>query len=521
MLRALSLAALALLAALLTACGGGAADGEADPSTAVPADAVFYMEVAVRPDGALRDDTLAAAGKVLRTDDPERRIRELVDQAFAESDEEVDYARDVEPWLGERAGLWVSTRVDETQQPGVVAVVGTTDTELALESIDKSRKTGDPKLTQRSHAGVDYQVDAEGFAYGAVGDFIAFGHEQELKRTVDALEGASLAEDGRYRKAVGDFGEDRLGHFFLDTEAAFRVAAEQEPAEYEDVRRFQQLLGLDAFPPVAGAMAADGERLALDVALTAEEGTLDRLGALTGSAGTTPLVEELPGDAWAAGGAADYGETLRTLFDQLAGAFGGAVAEEQLREQTGLDLQEDVFSWIGDVAYFVRGESLETLDGGVVIEVTDEQRAADAFGKLVGVIRTQGDVNAQPVQIEGAETAFAIGEATMPQPVVLARGEGRVVVTYGEEAAVQALSPDQPLGDNDLYERGKTVLGDDLSPTFLVSMPAIVRLVDAAGTAGPEWAQARPYLEAYDVVAGGGGRDGDRVRGRVAAGLVE
>jgi hypothetical protein len=519
MLRALSLAALALLATLLTACGGEAADGEADPATAVPADAPVYVEVAVRPDGALREDTLAAAGRVLRTDDPEGRIRELVDQAFAESDEEVDYDRDIEPWLGERVGLWANAPAGAAEQPPFVALMATTDTELALDSLERTDREG-AFSTERSYRDTTYRLD-EGFAYGAVGDFIAFGREPELKRTIDALEGDSLAESARYRESVGQFGDDRLGRFFVDTNTLFELGSRQDGST-EDFRRFREMLGLEELPPVAGAFAADGERLALDVSLAAEGDALDRLGALTGSAGSTPLLEELPGDAWLAGGAADYGETLRTLFDQLAGAFGGAVAEEQFRQQTGLDLQEDVFSWIGDVAYFVRGETPQTLDGGVVIEVTDEQRAADAFGKLVGVIRTQGAADARPVRIEGADTAFAISDAATPQPVILARGQGRVVAAYGEDAAAQALAADEPLADSELHSRGEAILGHDVSPTVLVSMPAILRLVDASpGAADPEWAQVRPYLEAYDVVAGGGGREGEQVRGRVAAGLVE
>src|SRR4051794_9125703 len=50
MLRAASLAALSLLAALVVACGGGAASGEADPASAVPGDAMFYSEVAIKPE---------------------------------------------------------------------------------------------------------------------------------------------------------------------------------------------------------------------------------------------------------------------------------------------------------------------------------------------------------------------------------------------------------------------------------------------------------------------------------------
>ena len=66
MLRAASLAALSLLAALVVGCGGGAASGDADPASAVPANALLYAEVAIQPEGDLREDALDAAGKVLQ-----------------------------------------------------------------------------------------------------------------------------------------------------------------------------------------------------------------------------------------------------------------------------------------------------------------------------------------------------------------------------------------------------------------------------------------------------------------------
>ena len=94
---------LAVLA--LAGCGGGGAGGEGDPASAVPPDALVYTEVVVRPEGSLRDDARDAAGKVLRTDDPDGEIRRLVDQAF--EGEDFDYDRDVAPWLGERAGFWL------------------------------------------------------------------------------------------------------------------------------------------------------------------------------------------------------------------------------------------------------------------------------------------------------------------------------------------------------------------------------------------------------------------------------
>ena len=50
-------------------------------------------------------------------------------------------------------------------------------------------------------------------------------------------------------------------------------------------------------------------------------------------------------------------------------------------------------------------------------------------------------------------------------------------------------------------------------------MPAVVKLVEASGAADPEFEQAQPYLEAYDVIAYGIEGDDDGGRVRLAAGL--
>ena len=149
MLRAASLAALALLAALVAACGGGAAAGEADPASAVPADALVYIEAVVRPEGDLRDDALAAAGKVLRTDDP-------VGQDLASSSTRRwprrTRHREARLRQGHRAVARRARRrlvrhgSTATVIPAGAVLVAITDQDAALDAVDK----GDARRAARS-----------------------------------------------------------------------------------------------------------------------------------------------------------------------------------------------------------------------------------------------------------------------------------------------------------------------------------------------------------------------------------
>jgi hypothetical protein len=47
----------------------------------------------------------------------------------------------------------------------------------------------------------------------------------------------------------------------------------------------------------------------------------------------------------------------------------------------------------------------------------------------------------------------------------------------------------------------------------------VVSLVGSAGIAGEEWVKAKPYLDAFTVIAGGGEIDGDRLRSRLGIAL--
>ena len=99
-----------LFTLVLAACGGGGGAAGAEPASAVPAGTAIYFEGVVRPEGDQRDDVLDAARKVLRTDDPERKLRELIDKGLADSDRDAKatYEDDIAPWLGEKAGVWVA-----------------------------------------------------------------------------------------------------------------------------------------------------------------------------------------------------------------------------------------------------------------------------------------------------------------------------------------------------------------------------------------------------------------------------
>jgi hypothetical protein len=407
----------------------------------------------------------------------------------------------------------------QAAEPSFAVIVAAKDTDAAKAALARFEKSDDSAETKRSYQGVSYSVDEEGMADGVVDDFVVLATEDAFKRTVDTRDGDKLVDSDRYKDAVDDLDDNRLGHYFLDVKPAFDAALKQDPEAARNFEQFKSLFPLDKLGPITGAFTADGDGMALDTVVTGvPEGPFRNLAQLWSGDGTE-LLGELPGDAWGAFVLPKLGESAESLFSTFAGAIGGAAVAGQFKQATGLDLQQDVFSWIGDAGLFVRGADMASLDGALVIGSTDDARAEAAFGKLVALIGKETGSAPEPVEVAGADAAFGIDTPDAPKKIVLARGKGRVVAAYGEAAAGAALSPSAKLGDSAGFGDAEEILGDGMDPSFLLSIADVIKFADATGETDAEFDKARRYVEALGVVTSGGKSDGDRVQSRVAVTL--
>ena len=495
---------------LLSACGGDAASSGPDPASLVPPTAAMYVEGVIKPDGGVRADAEAALAKILDTDDPGGRLAELLEQASDEPRGAWD--TDIEPWIGARVG--VALKGFDQEEPGATLVVAAEDPEAGVEMLlDEDENEGAAK---RSTEGHDY-YSRPGAAFGAVDDFVVYAEsDADFKAAAVAADGDSLAEREIFTDAVERLPDERLGFIYFDQRRIFEEALGS--AGGEEAQIFGSLFEVEKLQPMAVALLADEERVAIETTGTTEGSPLGGFGAFTGEG--VELLGELPADAWGAFGVADVGETARTLLRTFAGALGGAALEGEFRRQTGLDLQRDVLGWIGDVAVFVTGAGADGLRGAVVIEVTDGDRAATAFGKLTGLLQVGASVDMGPVEVDGAESAFEVRDPELPDTVVLARSAERVVAAFGRDAAAAALAGDDELSDSELFAAAEDALGEAVEPAFVLDMEQVLANVEAFGAGeDPDFRQARSYLDAFHVITAGGKGDGDEQRSIFAAGL--
>jgi hypothetical protein len=485
----------ALLSAIAVAagCGNGGSSASGAASLA-PAGAVVYGEATLDPS----DDQQAAIDALIDKFPGEgsagERIRGLLEKAFSESDTGLSYAKDIEPWLGDRAGFFVAS-LTPGADPSAALLVATDDEDKAGDAIEKAAKANDGKAS--SYKGHDYYAISGGAA-GVVDGWVVLGSESGFKAAVDTAEGgAQIEDDDAYTKALDDAPEERLGFVYFNTPAFVKQL--QKTAGGASLGPFAGLFK----DPVLATFNATEQGVRLEATLP--ESLTSAFPILGDSGGRAA---DLPADSWLAIAQPDLGKTISYFVDAFGGLVGGRdMLAQQLKAATGLDLDKDVISWMGDWSLFVRGESVAELNGALVVETSDEAASARFIDAVARLARKS---NAHVTDTDGGVT---LSSPDVPEPIHLFQRDGKVVLAYGDSAAADALDPGETLGDTQAYKDAEEALGGDYDLSFYLGFEPILALVDSTGAGDDEgWQKVKPYLEPLGALVVGAKKDGDKVR---------
>ncbi|MGZ8666774.1 MAG: DUF3352 domain-containing protein [Solirubrobacterales bacterium] len=423
----LSSAALAALA--IAGCGGSSESGGGDPASLAPPNSPLFVEATVKPEGDLKANIEDLSSKLAGISDPGTLIVDQIDSGIAESGSKMSFEDDVEPWLGEKAGLFFE-RYDGEDFTGVGAIVQTTDTGAATDFVDKLAQESDSPVTQGSYEGSDYTTDtSDGTSVGVVGDFLVLGEDkQTFEAAVDASEGDSLADEGKYSDTVSGAPDDSVADACIDIGALINSAGDQADQQVLD---FYESLGYNLDDSTAlASLVAGSDQVEIDVS-TDVGGGID-------AAGLTDFIGSFPAGSWVAFASPDVGEQAQKVVDAIdKNGIPGSIQPGQFKSalgQQGIDV-EKIVAAIGDVGLFVEGTSRSDLAGALVIEAKNPQAASDALGKLTNLLRSAGTAGLRPIP-----GGFSVTdpEELGQQPVqVVAKGD-RIVLGYGAAATQQA-----------------------------------------------------------------------------------
>jgi hypothetical protein len=501
--------ALCVVAVALVATGCGSAkpgSSGSDPARLAPPSTLAYASFELVPQGPEKQDFDAAFGKLLGPDPEPALAKGLVD-AIKEPGSPLDYEQDVKPWLGDTASVLV-TAVGK-DHCDFALLLASTDDGKARAAIDKDL-TG-KNAASRSYRGVDYRLLDGGIANAVVDHFLVAGTEPAVKAVIDAdKDGKSLADSQQWKDSVGDRGNGKVGLAYLDVKAALQSLASQLPGAQRIAAPL--LLGLVQLHPFVATLDANPDSLVVDVS---SPGTpADKRGP---AAASSPLIEQLPADAWFAAALPQVGQALTKLTDALklnpliAAAYAGV--EARVKKGTGLDLERDVLAGIGDVAAFARGSTKATVGGALVVQADDAAALHRTVARLPGLVARSKDA-----KVRMSRAGFAVTSPEKPKPVLVRTTASKAVIAYGAPAMHSALaSGGARLGDTDLFRKAAAAVGS--RPTLFASFAPALELARSHHGDDPEFRKVAPRLAHLEYAAVGARREGDLDVVRAVLGL--
>src|SRR5919198_2684205 len=350
------LVALVSVAVAVTGCAGSSgANAGTDPAGFVPASAPLYAEAVLGGNGQEQRDAQAALAKILRTTDPQGEIVKLFDRGGGR------FARDVEPWLGDRVGAAALTLGRGGDKIVAAASRDNAAAQAALARIA-------PGAAQRTYRGVSYRVDTRrrGFAAGVVGDSVVFGTENGLKAAIDASKGNSLAEADALKQARSTVRKQRSAFLYVDVAGLLRQTLGNAGGQGAQLAPFVDPIAQALPKTFAAALDAEPGLLRLDSAAFGNGG-----GARPAASGADALAA-LPGDAWLGFGVGELGRTVSGFLDRVSATsplagVGVQALLGQAQQNLGLDIRRDLLPWMGDAGVYVAGASADDARAALVV----------------------------------------------------------------------------------------------------------------------------------------------------------
>jgi hypothetical protein len=411
--------AAALAAVMLAACGGSskttnasATIGALDPASKVPANAVAYATITIKPQGSLKTDLVSTVDKLAGPGAAQHAATSLANSFGKRSD-----VKQAEAWLGPQAGVAITalpsgTINQQTLEQHVLIVASTDDPAAASKFLRTQPKTS---------FGIGSNVPG---TWKIVGHFVLIGGKPAVDAAASTAAANSLAADTTYTSAMAQVGDNQLAAVFVRPKPAVQALApilskSLTPAQVAATKK------IPADSALAIGATAGPKTLSFDVV------TLNF--PKSKSTGAPSDVGSLPGDSWLAlaiAGSLANPQTISTLQNELPALISQAQSEQVSTASTVQGIlpfiQNDVIPALGPISLSAAGTSLGGLHIG--FEMTPDDSAAG--DKLVTALKSM---------VQGL-------------PVAVASVDKKVVVTFGYTDAQDFLSPPTKLSGNPTYK---------------------------------------------------------------------
>jgi hypothetical protein len=511
-----ALAALLAAVVFFAGCGGSDSSSSDLAGFAAPGSLV-YVEGTLQPSGELKSNVDSLAQSVGGIDNLGSYIVAKLEDSARGEGEPVDYAKEIEPWLGEKAGVSFKGLKDGKLTKPVI-VVESTDVAATQEFVDTQAKQSKVPYKDSSYEGIDFKVGgSNGNAIGVVGESLvmAAGGESDFKAAVDASNGESLADEARFDDAISAASDGSLADAYVDVGGLIEASGSGIDPQAEEILKNA---GIDPSEATAVASVVPGSNR-VEVDLSSDLG-----GEEAPSGDASALIGSLPADSFVALGASGFGDQLKEAVDELdASGIPGQVPPNRLKSSLsaiGIDLDKIAVS-LEDAAVFAQGSSKNAL-GGALVLTSGSNEAAKTVANLGVLLRRTGAPGVTGVSSGGA-SGFSIRSQKLGKKplVVVAKGE-RVAIGYGLAPALQGLSTEgETLSDVAGYKAAVSALGDVPISGF-VDGPGALSLAEAlVPPSETGFQEAKRYLKSIEYVAIGTGSSDGLATAKLIVGVKE
>lgn len=508
----------AIAAALIAFAGCGSSDSSGSKvAELAPPGVPIFIEGTLRPTGELKSNTDAIAKQVGGIANLGEYVVEKLEESAQEDGEPFDYAKEVEPWLGERAAVFFE-KLDENDDPtGLGIVVESTDGEATQEFVDNQVKASDDPYKSGSYEGVEYEVGGdEDNVTGVVGDFLAIGEDEKVFREiVDASAGESLAGEDTFAEAISAASDGSLADVYVDVGKLIDQSGGQiDPT----ARQLLQNTGIDPSEATAVASIVPGSNQ------VAVEFSSDLAGQQAPTGDASELLGSLPGDAFAGFAVSGFGKQVKEAIDKLdEEGIPDTIPPGQLKKglkQIGIDL-EGLADSFQDAGAFAVGNSESSLGGALVLTTTGSQATETVanIGKLLRSVQVEG-----VTALSGKYSGFSVRSDELgDKPLVVAAKEGRIAIGYGLPATLSGLlagsGNGRTLSDEPAYSAAVDSLGATPITAFADGRAAL-RLADSLIPSSDDgFGEAKKYLRSIRFLALGSVTQGDLATAKLIVGL--
>ncbi|GAA0953925.1 hypothetical protein GCM10009560_77200 [Nonomuraea longicatena] len=397
--------------ALTSLSGGGT-----QPHEVLPASAVAYARLDLDPAAGQKVALFQIAQKftvskdTFKGDDMHKALFDTFKGLGAGGD--IDYAKDIQPWLGDRVGVGVLPPAAGKKEPGIVVAVQVKDEEQAKAGLNKLMGEDKPGLSFREDYALITEDQASADNYAKAGD--------------------SLADNTDFSSDFDSLGEPGILSFWTN------------------VGKLSEFSG-DLMPSGAAAAQLKSTRMAL--ALRFDSAYAELAGVVSGSQDmgeSKPItLGNLPATTAGAVSLSGAGEIVTKQWKELEKSLGQTPGTQQFTQlldeaktKYGLQLPGDLATLMGEnltVAVDSQGLGGDQINVGVRA-VTDPAKAKAVVDKVLNGMSSGGQA----------------------PPLARVEGEGTYTVATND-AYAKKLSEEGGLGDSDSF---KTAVPDADSATF-------------------------------------------------------